>query len=118
METNQFFDFVMQAYLLTTQTANDLVKNADGLDPHTRKKAGILRSAGHERDFTVELRADESGSARQTLSSNADNLVRGMTMLAEDIEAGHGNLKIRQSAGNLEIGPRCGADTGQGDLPE
>ncbi|MBC8932272.1 class I poly(R)-hydroxyalkanoic acid synthase, partial [Escherichia coli] len=41
---------------------------------------------------------------RQTLASNADNLVRGMTMLAEDIEAGNGTLKIRQSAANLEIG--------------
>src|SRR4051812_24992349 len=38
-KTNQFFDFVMQAYLLTTQWAHDLVKNAKDLDPHTRKKA-------------------------------------------------------------------------------
>ena len=38
-KSNQFFDFVMQAYLLTTQWAHDLVKNAEGLDPHTRKKA-------------------------------------------------------------------------------
>ena len=34
---------------------------------------------------------------RETLASNAENLVRGMHMLAEDIEAGGGNLKIRQS---------------------
>ena len=34
--TNHFFDFVMQAYLLTTEWANDLVKNAEGLDAHTR----------------------------------------------------------------------------------
>src|SRR5882724_1182585 len=38
-KSNQFFDFVMQLYLLTTQWAQDLVHNADGLDPHTRKKA-------------------------------------------------------------------------------
>ncbi len=38
-KSNQFFDFMMQAYLLTTQWAQDLVRNADGLDPHTRKKA-------------------------------------------------------------------------------
>ncbi len=41
---------------------------------------------------------------RQTLASNGDNLVRGMKMLAEDVEAGHGTLKIRQSAADLEIG--------------
>jgi polyhydroxyalkanoate synthase len=35
--SNQFFDFVKQLYLLTTQWANDLVRNAEGLDPHTRK---------------------------------------------------------------------------------
>jgi polyhydroxyalkanoate synthase len=34
---------------------------------------------------------------RETISSNAENLARGMHMLAEDIEAGHGELKIRQS---------------------
>src|SRR2546423_8649734 len=34
---------------------------------------------------------------RETLASNAENLVRGMQMLAEDIEAGGGDLKIRQS---------------------
>src|SRR5258708_37441208 len=38
-KSNQFFDFVMQLYLLTTQWAQDLVRNAEGLDPHTRKKA-------------------------------------------------------------------------------
>src|SRR5712664_282449 len=38
-KTNQFFDFVMQLYLLTTQWAQDLVREAEGLDPHTRKKA-------------------------------------------------------------------------------
>src|SRR4051812_28333174 len=38
-KSNQFFDFVMQAYLLTTQWAHDLVRDAEGLDAHTRKKA-------------------------------------------------------------------------------
>src|SRR5882724_98097 len=38
-KSNQFFDFVMQLYLLTTEWAQDLVRNAEGLDPHTRKKA-------------------------------------------------------------------------------
>jgi polyhydroxyalkanoate synthase len=38
---------------------------------------------------------------RETLTSNADNLVRGMQMLAEDIEAGDGDLKIRQSDPNM-----------------
>ena len=34
---------------------------------------------------------------RTTLAESGENLVRGLQMLAEDIEAGHGNLRIRQS---------------------
>ncbi len=37
--SNQFFDFLKQAYLLTTQWADHLVKNAEGLDQNARQKA-------------------------------------------------------------------------------
>ena len=36
---NQFFDFLKQAYLLTVNWADQLVKNAEGVDEHTRQKA-------------------------------------------------------------------------------
>ncbi|MGL5165911.1 MAG: PHA/PHB synthase family protein [Afipia sp.] len=103
-KTNQFFDFLMQAYLLTTQLANDLVKNAEGLDPHTRKKAEFYIQQVTNAISPSNFVLTNPEVLRQTLASNGDNLVRGMTMLAEDIEAGHGTLKIRQSAANLEVG--------------
>ena len=87
-KSNQFFDFVMQAYLLTTQCANDLVKNADGLDAHTRKKAEFYVQQVTNAISPSNFVLTNPEVLRQTLSSNADNLVRGMTMLAEDIEAG------------------------------
>ncbi len=34
---------------------------------------------------------------RETIASNGENLVKGMKMLAEDIAAGHGDLRIRQT---------------------
>src|SRR3954469_21718807 len=37
--SNQFFDFVKQAYLLSTDWADSLVKDAKELNPHTRQKA-------------------------------------------------------------------------------
>ena len=61
-------------------------------------EGGILRQADRQRDFAVEFRAHQSRTAaRDVRRRNADNLVRGMHMLTEDIKAGHGNLKIRQS---------------------
>ncbi|HEX7565599.1 MAG TPA: class I poly(R)-hydroxyalkanoic acid synthase, partial [Bradyrhizobium sp.] len=103
--SNQFFDFVMQLYLLTTQWAQDLVRNAEGLDPHTRKKAEfyVLQITNALAPSNFVLTNPEV--LRTTLASSGDNLVRGMKMLAEDIEAGHGTLRIRQSdPSNLDVG--------------
>jgi poly[(R)-3-hydroxyalkanoate] polymerase subunit PhaC len=94
--SNQFYDFVKQAYLLTTQWADRLVNNAD-LDEHTRHKAEFyVRQIGNAIAPTNFVLTNPE-VLRETLEENAENLVRGMQMLAEDIEAGHGNLKIRQS---------------------
>lgn len=104
-KSNQFFDFVMQAYLLTTQWAQDLVHNAEGLDPHTRKKAEFYVNQITNAIAPSNFVLTNPEVLRQTLASNGDNLVRGMQMLAEDIEAGKGSLKIRQSdPSNLEVG--------------
>jgi polyhydroxyalkanoate synthase len=104
-KSNRFFDFVLQLYLLTTEWAQQLVRNAEGLDPHTRKKAEFyvqqLSNALAPSNFVLT----NPEVLRETLASNADNLVRGMKMLAEDIEAGRGMLRIRQSdPSNLVVG--------------
>ncbi|MFN3657701.1 MAG: PHA/PHB synthase family protein [Pseudolabrys sp.] len=93
---NQFFDFLKQAYLLTAQWADRLVKDAE-LDEHTRKKAEFyirqIANAVSPSNFILT----NPELLRETLTSNADNLVRGMHMLSEDIKAGQGHLKLRQS---------------------
>jgi len=102
---NQFFDFLKQVYLLTAQWGDRLVKDAAGVDELTRKKAEFyvkqIANAISPSNFVLT----NPELLRETLSSNAENLVRGMHMLSEDIKAGHGNLKIRQSDPSMfEIG--------------
>src|ERR1700738_995972 len=94
-KSNQFFDFVMQLYLLTTQWAQDLVRNAEGLDAHTRKKAEfyVLQITNALAPSNFVLTNPEV--LRETLASNGGNLVRGTKMLAEGIGAGHRTLRIR-----------------------
>jgi polyhydroxyalkanoate synthase subunit PhaC len=113
-KSNQFFDFMMQLYLLTTEWAHDLVRQADGLDPHTRKKAEFyvkqITNALAPSNFVLT----NPEVLRETLSSNGDNLVRGMKMLAEDIEAGRGTLRIRQSDPfNLVVGVNMATTSGK-----
>src|SRR5450631_1103679 len=102
---NQFFDFLKQGYLLTVQWGERLVEDAAGIDEHTRAKAAFyvkqIANAVSPSNFVFT----NPELLRETLSSNAENLVRGMTMLGEDIQAGHGHLKIRQSdSSKYEVG--------------
>ncbi len=94
---NAFFDFLRQLYLLSAQWADHLVKDAKGLDEHTRQKAEFymrqIANAVSPSNFVLT----NPELLRETLSSNGENLARGMNMLAEDIAAGGGDLKIRQS---------------------
>jgi len=112
--SNQFFDFILQLYLLTAQWAEALVKDAEGVDPHTRKKAEFyvqqITNAIAPSNFVLT----NPEVLRQTLESNGDNLVRGMKMLAEDIEAGRGTLRIRQSdPSNLVVGVNMATTPGK-----
>jgi len=113
-KSNQFFDFVMQLYLLTTQWAHDLVHHAEGVDPHTRKKAEFyvaqITNALAPSNFVLT----NPEVLRETLASSGGNLVRGMKMLAEDIEAGQGTLRIRQSdPSNLVVGVNMATTPGK-----
>jgi polyhydroxyalkanoate synthase subunit PhaC len=99
--SNQFYDFLKQAYLLSTRWAKQLVVDAADLDPHTRQKAEFyvrqITNAVSPSNFVLT----NPELLRETVLSNADNLVRGMRMLAEDIESGGGDLKIRQSDASM-----------------
>jgi len=113
-KSNQFFDFIMQLYLLTTQWAQDLVRNAEGIDPHTRKKAEFyinqITNALAPSNFVLT----NPEVLRETLAQNGDNLARGMSMLAEDIESGNGLLRIRQSdPANLVVGVNMATTPGK-----
>ena len=91
------FDFLKQAYLATSKWADAMVHEAEGLDEHTRAKAAFyvrqITSALSPSNFV----ATNPELLRETMRENGANLVRGMAMLAEDIEAGGGEIKIRQS---------------------
>ncbi|RZN08224.1 class I poly(R)-hydroxyalkanoic acid synthase [Bradyrhizobium genosp. SA-3] len=113
-KSNQFFDFVMQLYLLTTKWAQELVRDAEGLDLHTRRKAEFyvqqVTNALSPSNFVLT----NPEVLRETVASSGENLARGLKMLAEDIAAGKGMLKIRQSnPDNLVVGVNMATTPGK-----
>ena len=111
---HQFFDFLKQAYLLTVNWSNRLVADAEGLDPLTRQKAEFyvrqIVNAVAPSNFVLT----NPELLRDTLSSKGENLARGMRMLAEDVQAGGGDLRIRQTdTSSFEIGRNIATTPGK-----
>lgn len=111
---NAFFDFLKQAYLVTSRWAADLVEHADGLDEHTRHKAEFyVKQISHAISPSNFILTNPE-LFRETVASNGENLVRGMKMLAEDIAAGKGDLKLRQADySRFEIGRNVAVSPGK-----
>ena len=95
-DNNAFFDFIKQAYLVTSRWANELVTEADGLDEKTRHKAEFYAQQISNALSPSNFLLTNPELFRETVETNGENIVRGMSMLAEDIAAGKGDLKIRQ----------------------
>ena len=111
---NAFFDFLKQAYLVTSRWANDLVEHAEGLDEHTRHKAGFYVKQVSNAISPSNFILTNPELFRETVSSHGENLVRGMRMFAEDIAAGKGDLKLRQADySQFEIGRNIAVTPGK-----
>ena len=113
-KANPYYDFIKQAYVLTSRWADDLVTRADDLDPHTRDKAAFylkqVTSALSPSNFLVT----NPELVRSTMAESGENLVRGMKMMAEDIQAGNGQLRIRQAdAAKFKLGVNLAATPGK-----
>ena len=91
------FDFLKQFYLVSANWAQDLVKNAEGLDDHTRLKARFyveqIANALSPSNFALT----NPEVLRTTLASNGANLIEGLKHLEADMKAGGGHLRIKQS---------------------
>ncbi|WP_180982379.1 PHA/PHB synthase family protein [Methylocella silvestris] len=109
-----FFDFLRQAHAISVNWANGLIERSEELDPRTREKAKFyfrqLSSALSPSNFL----ATNPEVLKETWQSSGENLVRGASMLARDLEAGNGRLKItRYDASKFEVGVNLATTPGK-----
>ena len=93
---NEVFSAIKQAYLLTTRWAQDLVAQADGLDPHTRQKARFYVDNIANALSPTNYILTNPEVLRTTLATNGENLVRGIERLKNDYNTPDGRLRISQ----------------------
>jgi len=111
---NPYFDFWKQAYLVTAKWAEDMLEKTEGLDGKTRQRAEFylrqVASAMSPSNFPLT----NPEVLRETLATNAENLVQGMTLLAEDMKKSGDLLKISQTdATAFEVGRNLATSPGK-----
>src|SRR3954468_20426652 len=111
---NLYFDFLRQSYLITSHWAESLIDQVDGLDPHTRNKARFYATQIMNAIAPTHWVFTNPELLHETFASDGENLVRGMQLLAEDIERGSGHLRIRQTdATKFEVGKNLAITPGK-----
>jgi len=108
------FDFLRQAHSIATAWADDLARRSDELDPHTRSKARFYLRQISSALSPANFLATNPELLRETIASSGENLARGAALFAEDIEAGKGTLRIRQTdRSKFELGVNMAVTPGK-----
>ncbi len=109
-----FFDFLRQAHSIVSHWAEDLVVRSNDVDPHIRDKARFYLRQISSALSPSNFLATNPELLKETWASSGDNLARGAALLAQDMEAGKGTLKISQcDSSKFELGVTTAATPGK-----
>ncbi|MEQ8822998.1 MAG: class I poly(R)-hydroxyalkanoic acid synthase [Filomicrobium sp.] len=95
--SNPYFDFWKQTYLVTSRWAEDMLETTEGLSERDRQRAEY-----HFRQLTSALSPSNFPMTnpevvRETFATDAENLVKGISNLSEDMRKSGDLLKISQT---------------------
>ncbi len=95
---DRIFDYIKQSYLLTADYLEHVSDDVgEDMDPKDRKKIAFLTRQWVEAMSPSNFAAMNPEVIETTLEQKGENLVRGLKMMAEDLERGKGALMIRQT---------------------
>jgi len=103
-EENQVFDFIKQSYLLTANWLQRTAAKADNGDARAQQRIDFYAKQFADAIAPTNFVMTNPEVLRETLSTNGENLVRGLKNLLADLERGDGRLAIRQTSDAFEIG--------------
>ncbi|SES66667.1 PHA/PHB synthase family protein [Oceanicella actignis] len=94
---NLIFDYIKQSYLLASRHILGAAKEVGELDERDRKKIAFYTRNFVEALSPANFAAMNPEVIEATLRERGENLVRGLQMMAEDLERGKGRLLVRQT---------------------
>ena len=92
--SNFLFDYFKQSYLIAARHIQHAVSEVEGLPPESEKKVAFFTRQYVDALSPSNFLMTNPQVLRETLNSGGQNLVRGLSNLLNDIEKGHGELRI------------------------
>jgi polyhydroxyalkanoate synthase subunit PhaC len=94
---NEVFDFIKQSYLLSARYVQDVVKQAEGLDPKTAAKVDFYSRQFIDAMSPSNFVLTNPEVLRKTVETGGENLLRGLNNLLTDLERGKGKRRIKMT---------------------
>ncbi|MDF2234912.1 class I poly(R)-hydroxyalkanoic acid synthase [Albimonas sp. CAU 1670] len=95
---DRIFDYIKQSYLLTAEYLEHVADDVgEEMDLRDRKKIAFLTKQFVDAMSPTNFAAMNPEVLEATFEQKGENLVRGLKMMAEDLERGKGSLIIRQT---------------------
>lgn len=91
---NPAFNAIKQYYLLTSRWIEGLVRDVDGLDPKSRRKAEFYTRQFLSAMAPTNFIATNPKVLRAIQQTNGESLRKGLSNLFDDVERGKGRLQI------------------------
>jgi polyhydroxyalkanoate synthase len=113
-QQNEIFDFIKQSYLLSARYVQDVVRQADGLDPKTAQKVDFYARQFVDAMSPSNFLLTNPEVLRRTAETGGENLFRGLNNLLGDLERGRGKLSIKMTdASAFKLGENIAVSAGK-----
>ncbi len=96
-DTNPFFDFIRQSYLVAAETIQNAVVNTEGMDEKTARKVHFYTKQFVDALSPTNFILTNPEVLEATVKSGGENLLRGLRHFVEDFDVEKGRLRIRMT---------------------
>ncbi|MCW8330179.1 class I poly(R)-hydroxyalkanoic acid synthase [Photobacterium sp. SDRW27] len=104
-DNEAFYRYIKQSYLLFSNTMKESIDSIEGLDEKAKERLGFFSRQAINALSPTNFVTTNPELAKLTVETNGENLVKGMELLQEDMQASADVLKIRMTNDNaFELG--------------
>jgi len=99
-ENEAFYRYIKQSYLLYSNTMRESIDSIEGLDEKVKERLSFFSRQAINALSPTNFITTNPELAKLTVETNGENLVKGMELLQEDMQASADVLKIRMTNDN------------------